>query len=36
MDPLFWMDVRNKNPKAYDDLVKMMKVEIVNEEIIDC
>lgn len=35
MSNLFWRDVRNKNPVTYNELVEMMRVEIVNEEMID-
>lgn len=35
MNTLFWRDVRSKNLSTYDELVEMMKVEIVNEEMID-
>ncbi|XP_022876843.1 uncharacterized protein LOC111395050 [Olea europaea var. sylvestris] len=35
MNTLFWRDVRSKNPTTYDELVKMMRVEIVSEEMID-
>ncbi|CAI9762901.1 unnamed protein product [Fraxinus pennsylvanica] len=35
MNTLFWRNVRSKNPSTYDELVEMMKVEIVNEEMIN-
>lgn len=35
MNTLFQWDVRNKNPVTYDELVKMIRVEIVIEEMID-
>ncbi|XP_022859618.1 uncharacterized protein LOC111380322 [Olea europaea var. sylvestris] len=35
MNTLFWMDLCSKNPATYDELVEMMRVEIVNKEMID-
>lgn len=35
MNTLFWRDVRSKKPDTYDELVEIMRVEIVNEEMID-
>ncbi|XP_022861271.1 uncharacterized protein LOC111381691 [Olea europaea var. sylvestris] len=35
INTLFWRDVRSKNPSTYEELVKMMRIEIVSEEMID-
>lgn len=35
MNTILWKVVRNKNPTTYDALVKTMRSEIVNEELID-
>lgn len=35
MNTLILRDVHNMNPTTYDELVEMIKVEIVNEKMID-
>lgn len=35
MNNLFWRDVKNQNLTTYDALVKILKSEIVTEELID-
>ncbi|XP_022852948.1 uncharacterized protein LOC111374508 [Olea europaea var. sylvestris] len=35
INTLFWKDVPSKNPATYDELVEMMRMEIVSEEMID-
>lgn len=35
MNTIFWRDVRIKNPTIYDVLLKMIRSEIVDEELID-
>lgn len=34
INTLFWRDVRNRKPATYDEMVEMMRVEIVNKEMI--
>lgn len=34
MKTLFWMDVHNKNPLTYDELVEITKSEIVSKKMI--
>lgn len=35
LNTLFWRDVWSRNLTSYDELVEIMRVEIVNEEMID-
>lgn len=35
MNTLFGRDVRNKNPTPHDSMMKMMRSQIINEELID-